>query len=282
MYSTRYKTALTLPPLLWVGIMLLVPYALLLAYSFWSVTPAQTILHTFTFSNYIHLLTTHVYVTVLLRSLRIAATVAICCLLLGYPTAYCIIHYGGRYKGILYQAVIIPLWVSYLVRAYAWKTILGNTGILNSFLLRIHAIHQPLGFLLYSQFAVALTLTHIYLPFVILPIAASLEQIPHRLIEASRDLGAGPTYTFLHIILPLSMPGVISGATFAFLISFGDFLSPLLVGGPSGVMIANIVANLFGADYNWPLGASLGVLILITVLALLSLTDIAERRWRTQ
>jgi spermidine/putrescine transport system permease protein len=269
------------PPFLWIALFLFTPYCLLFCYSFWSLNSFQVIQHHFTLANYLHLLTTPLYLTVILRSLRIAFSVVVFSLLLGYPLAYFLAFHAGRHRQLLYQAVIIPLWVSYLVRAYAWKVIFGNEGVLNTLLLWLHATRHPLGFLLYSPFAVIVTLTHIYIPFVVLPVVASLEKIPRELLESSSDLGARPWQTFVHIVLPLSLPGVISGATFAFLLSFGDFLAPLLLGGPSSVMIANIVANLFGADYNWPLGAAVAVVILIIVVALLSTTQRLERRWRT-
>jgi spermidine/putrescine transport system permease protein len=158
--------------------------------------------------------------------------------------------------------------------------IFGNEGVMNTLLLWCHATRHPLGFLLYSPFAVIVTLTHIYVPFVVLPVVASLEKIPRELLESSSDLGATTWQTFTRVILPLSLPGVLSGVTFAFLLSFGDFLAPLLLGGPSSVMIANIVANLFGADYNWPLGAAVAVLILVMVLVILTVTQRLERRWR--
>ena len=202
-------------------------------------------------------------------------------LLLGYPLALFLVFHAGKHKQLLYQAVIIPLWVSYLVRAYAWKVIFGHEGVLNTLLLWTHVTNHSFGFLLYSPLAVMVTLTHIYTPFVVLPVVAALEKIPHELLEASSDLGGRPLQTFTKVILPLSLPGVVSGATFAFLLSFGDFLSPLLVGSPSSIMIANIVANLFGADYNWPLGAAVAVVILVIVLTLLYFTDFLERRWRT-
>lgn len=271
----------TLPPFLWIALFLFTPYCLLFCYSFWSLGEFQQILHHATLANYIHLLTTPLYLTVILRSLRIALSVVVLSLLIGYPLAYFLVFYSGRYRHLLYQAVVIPLWVSYLVRAYAWKVIFGNEGVLNTLLLWLHAAKHPLGFLLYSPFAVIVTLTHIYVPFVVLPVVASLEKIPRELLESSSDLGARPWQTFLRVILPLSLPGVISGATLAFLLSFGDFLAPLLLGGPSSVMIANIVANLFGADYNWPLGAAVAVVILLIVVSILSITQRLERRWRT-
>jgi len=164
------------------------------------------------------------------------------------------------------------------VRAYAWKTILGNDGVLNTLLSFLGLTHQPLGFLLYSPFAVALTLTHIYTPFAFLPIYASMEHIPRSLIEASRDLGASRLRTFWRVAFPLALPGILAGASFAFVLSLGDFLSPLLVGGASGVMISNIVVSLFGAAYDWPLGAAISFCMLLLVVGALVATERAEKR----
>jgi spermidine/putrescine transport system permease protein len=205
--------------------------------------------------------------------------VTLCSVLLGYPLAYYLSFHAGRRKELLYQLVIIPLWVSYLVRGYAWKTILGSDGVLNGFLQYLHITREPVSFFLYSPFAVILMLTHIYTPFVFLPIYASLEHIPRSLIEASQDLGANRRDTFLRVILPLSIPGLLAGATFAFVLSLGDFLAPLLVGGPSATMIATIVQSLFGAAYDWPLGAALSVCILLITISLLFAGERLERRW---
>src|SRR5713101_4130545 len=168
MYSRAYKAVISAPPLLWVCLFLLLPYALMFAHSFWLVRDGS------------------------------------------------------------------------LVRGYAWKTILGSDGVLNGFLQYLHITHEPVSFFLYSPFAVVLMLTHIYTPFVFLPIYAALEHIPRPLLEASQDLGADRRTTFLRVILPLSIPGLLAGATFAFVLSLGDFLAPLLVGAPSATMIANI------------------------------------------
>jgi spermidine/putrescine transport system permease protein len=278
-FSRAYKTAITLPPLLWVAVFLLVPYALLLCYSFWTVSPAQTIIHHWNLGNYRELLRVHVYFETLLRSMWIAARVMLFALLLGYPLAYYLSFHAGARKDLLYQLVIIPLWVSYLVRAYAWKTILGSDGVLNTLLQYVHLTRHPVEFLLYSPFAVVLTLTHIYTPFAFLPIYASLEHIPRNLVEASHDLGASPLQTFWRVILPLSIPGVLAGATFAFVLSLGDFLAPLLLGGPSGIMISNIVVSLFGAAYNWPLGAAISLCMLLLVVGLLFLSEQLEKKW---
>ena len=278
MYSRAYKAIVAVPPLLWVGLFLLLPYALMFAHSFWAVHNGQLVQH-WNLENYSTLFSKPVYSGVFLRTLRIAASVTFCSLLLGYPLAYYLSFHSGARKELLYQFVIVPLWVSYLVRGYAWKTILGSEGVLNGFLQYFHFTHEPVSFLLYSPFAVVLMLTHIYTPFVFLPIYASLEHIPRPLVEASEDLGASPTSTFFRVILPLSMPGLLAGATFAFVLSLGDFLAPLLVGGSSGTMIANIVETLFGATYDWPLGAAISVSILLITLSLLFLTEGLEKRW---
>jgi spermidine/putrescine transport system permease protein len=278
MYSRTYKTLVSAPPLLWVALFLLLPYALMFAHSFWLVRDG-VLVHEWNLENYSKLFTNTVYLGVLLRTIRIAGSVMFCSLLLGYPLAYYLSFHARARKELLYQLVIVPLWVSYLVRGYAWKTILGSDGVLNGLLQYLHITHQPLSFLLYSPFAVILTLTHIYTPFVFLPIYASLEHIPRSLVEASHDLGAGPVSTFFRVILPLSMPGLLAGATFAFVLSLGDFLAPLLVGGSSSTMIANIVQSLFGAAYDWPLGSAISVCILLLIVALLFFTERLEKRW---
>jgi len=279
MFSRAYRAAITLPPLLWVAVFLLIPYALLFCYSFWSVSPLQTIVHTWTLDNYRQLFRVDVYLQTLFRSMWIAARVMIFSLLLGYPLAYYLSFHAGKRKDLFYQLVIIPLWVSYLVRAYAWKTILGTDGVLNTLLQFLHITRHPVDSLLYSPFAVVLTLTHIYTPFVVLPIYAAMEHIPRNLVEASHDLGASPLQTFWRVIFPLSAPGMIAGATFAFVLSLGDFLAPQLLGGPSGIMISNIVVSLFGAAYNWPLGAAISFCILVLVVSLLALAERLEKKW---
>jgi spermidine/putrescine transport system permease protein len=279
MFSRAYRIAITVPPLAWVTIFLLVPYLLMFCFSFWSVSSAQAIVHAWTLENYKQLFTKDVYWQTLLRSMWIAARVMAFSLVLGYPLAYFLSFYAGKWKDLLYQMVIIPLWVSYLVRAYAWKTILGSDGVLNILLQYVHLTRHPVEFLLYSPFAVVLTLTHIYTPFAFLPIYAALEHIPRDLVEASNDLGASPGQTFWRVIFPLSIPGVVAGATFGFVLSLGDFLAPLLLGGPSGIMISNIVVTLFGAAYNWPLGAAISLCMLVLVVSLLFLSERIEKKW---
>jgi spermidine/putrescine transport system permease protein len=278
MYSRTYKSIISLPPLLWVGLFLLLPYALMFAHSFWLVRDGFLV-HEWNLQNYAKLFHNPVYLEVLFRTMRIAASVTLLSLLLGYPLAYFMSFEAGARRELFYQLVIVPLWVSYLVRGYAWKTILGSDGVLNGFLQYFHVTKEPVGFFLYSPFAVVLMLTHIYTPFVFLPLYASLEHIPRNLIEASHDLGASPRATFFRVILPLSLPGLLAGATFAFVLTLGDFLGPLLVGGPSSIMIANIVQSLFGTAYDWPLGSAISVSILLLTISLLFVTERLEKRW---
>lgn len=277
MYSRRYKAAVAIPPVLWVAGFLLLPYALLFAHSFWRVS-AGIIVHQWNLDNYRELWRNPVYLTVLLRSMKIAGAVTVFAVVLAYPLAYFLSFKAVVRKHLLYQLVIIPLWVSYLVRAYAWKTILGSDGVLNTLLQYFHLTRHPVEALLYSPLAVVVTLTHIYTPFAFLPIYASLEHVPRPLLEASEDLGATPAGTLRKVILPLSLPGVLAGATFAFVLSLGDFLAPLLLGGPSGIMISNVVVSLFGAAYNWPLGAAISLSMLLLVVCLISLVQWAERK----
>ena len=278
MYSRAYKTLVSIPPLVWVGVFLLLPYALMFAHSLWTVREG-VIVHQWNWGNYRTLFSNPLYAEVLFRTMRIAGSVTLCSLLLGYPLAYYLAFHASARKELLYQLVIVPLWVSYLVRGYAWKTILGSDGVLNGFLQYLRFTHEPVGFFLYSPFAVVLMLTHMYTPFVFLPIYAALEHIPRPLMEASQDLGAGSLQTFWRVILPLSMPGLLAGATFAFVLSLGDFLAPLLVGGPSGTMISNVVQSLFGAAFDWPLGAAISVGILVITITLLFLSELLEKRW---
>jgi spermidine/putrescine transport system permease protein len=265
-----------LVPVGFVTLLLFIPYLLLLVHSFWRLQ-GGTIVHEFTLENYRRLFGTPLYPHTILFSAGIALRVTLLSLLLAYPLAYLLAFKVKRHRNLMYMAVIIPLWVSYLVRAYAWKIILGQEGILNGLLHAAGFIDQPLTFLLYSRWAVILALTHIYTPFTLMPIFAVLEAIPPALKEASQDLYASRWQTFRRVILPLSLPGVVAGSTFAFVLSMGDFLAPQLLGGnDSALMVSNLVWSLFGVAYNWPLGAAVSVVVLLLTLFLLWLANRVE------
>ena len=268
-------------PLLWMIAFLFIPYAVMFAYSFYS-RQFPAIIPDFQIGNYITLVTDPQYYQVLLRTLKIAILVSLAALVIAYPLTYYLVFRikSVRLRTVLYIAVIVPLWVSYLLRAYTWKTILGSEGVLNSFLIWIGIIDEPASIFLYSQFAMVIVLTYIYIPFLVMPVYTSLEKIPRNLIEASKDLGVGHWRTFLRITLPLSVPGVLAGMTFTFCLTMGDFIAPFLVGGPDGLMIANVVQVQFGTAFNWPLGSALSMVMLVIVLTIITASDRFERTGR--
>lgn len=257
-------------PLAWTLAFLVAPYAVMLAISFWT-RRFPVFVPDFQFGNYVQLFTDPQYVTVLLRTLKIAAATTVASVLVAYPLAYFIV-FTIRHdclRRAIYFLVVVPLWVSYLLRAYTWKIILGTDGALNSLLLWTGVIDAPIEAFLYNQVSMVVTLTYIFIPFMVMPLFAALERIPRSLIEASEDLGVGPFETFLRVILPLSVPGVVAGATMTFCLSFGDFVAPVLVGGPTGTMVATVLQSQFGAALNWPLGSALAVVILAIVIVVL-------------
>jgi spermidine/putrescine transport system permease protein len=272
-----------IPTIIWLFLFLVLPYLNLFAYSFWQAGPINVIKE-FSTANYTKFFTAtagaNAPYSILIDTILLASTVTVFTVLLSFPLAYYINFRVTKYKHLIYMLVIIPLWISYIVRAYSWKIILGTNGILNSSLLYLNIIDKPLEFFLYSKVSVIIGMVHIYTPFVLMPIYTVLEQIPRNLVEASKDLGGNRFQTFLKIIFPLSLPGVIAGATFAFVLSMGDFLAPSLLGGPdSNTMIANLVQLQFGTSNNWPYGSAIGVIIFIFVLLVLDLTGRAEKKY---
>ncbi len=275
----RIRKALVLsPPLIWVVLFMFVPYTILFVFSFW-VQQYPTFAPAFQMGNYVELFRDPQYLQTLGRTIKIAALVSVFSLLLAYPYAYFLV-FKVRRPGIrlaLYMAVVAPLWVSYLLRAYTWKTILGTTGILNSFLISTGILTEPSPVFLYNQVAMVLTLTYVFIPFMVMPIYAALEKIPPSLLEASADLGMGRTASFVRITFPLSLTGVVAGFTMTFCLAFGDFIAAYLVGGPDGMMISNVIATQFGASLNWPLGSALALVMLMIVLTIISASDRFER-----
>ena len=277
--SARFwRAAVLSPPLIWTFIFMFVPYAILFVYSFWE-QAYPTFQPAFQFGNYNQILNYPQYFNVLARTLNIALFVSLGATLIAFPYAYFLVFKvkSQKYRQILYMAVVAPLWVSYLLRAYTWKTILGTTGILNSFLLSIGILSEPSSVFLYNQTAMILTLTYVFIPFMVMPIYSVLEKIPKSLKEASYDLGFGRTKTFFSVTLPLSVPGIVAGFTMTFCLTFGDFIAPFLVGGPDGLMIANVIASQFGAALNWPLGAALALVMIVIVLTIVTIADFFER-----
>ncbi len=265
-------------PLGWALIFLIIPYAVMIAVGFWT-RQFPLFVPDFQWGNFVQLFNDPQYTTVILRTLKIALLVTLGATLLGYPLAYFLAFTvkSQRWRNLLYMSVIVPLWVSYLLRAYTWKIILGTNGALNSLLLSLGLIDQPLSLFLYNQAAMVITLVYIFIPFMVMPLFTVLDNVPKAFIEASEDLGVGPFMTFLRVIFPLSLGGLIAGATMTFCLSFGDFVAPVLVGGPDGTMVANLLQSQFGAALNWPLGSALATLVLILVLVVLTVSSRFDR-----
>jgi len=267
------------PPLLWFAVFMVIPYCLLFYYSLGS-TDYMTFKPGFSLANLARVFQTEPYLSVLLKSARIGAMTAIGATILAYPVAFCLAFHtrSARSKFIIYLLVIVPWWAAYLVKAYAWKTILGTSGILNALLLNLHLINEPLTLFLYNPFSVVLTLVYIFTPFSILSIYAQLERIPTSMLEASSNLGATTFETLTKLVIPLSLPGVVAGAIITFALATGDFIAPALVGGPDALMISNVVINLLGVAFDWPMAASIGIVVIGIGTALISVAQYLEHR----
>ena len=250
--------------------LLLAPLILMLTLSFWT-QDYLTLDRTLTLNNYIEAWTHPVYQMLFKRSLFISLSVTVLTILIAFPVAYYISFYGGSKKTLWIFLVTIPFWTSYLLRMFLWKVILGYNGVLNSFLLWLEVITEPLTVILYNANAVILALTHGWAPFAILPIFVSLEKIDRSLLEASRDLGDSALQQFFSVVLPLSMPGVVAAGLIVFIPTIGEYITPKLVGGTDGLMIANMIQVQFSKANNAPLGAALSVssLIIVTAISLI-------------
>ncbi|MCP5085347.1 MAG: ABC transporter permease [Rhodobacteraceae bacterium] len=255
--------ALSAPASLYVGALVSIPLGILVVYSFWTQTYVS-IDKTFTAVNYREALTDPLVRHLLVRSIFIAGMVTIATVALAYPIAY-FIAFRTQKKTLWLLLITIPFWSSYLLRVFSWKLILGFNGVLNSALLSLNLIDQPLTFLLYNELAVVLTLAHAWAPFAILPIYVSLQKIDPSLLEAATDLGLSPAESFFRVTLPMTVPGIVAASLIIFIPTVGDYVTPALVGGSEGKMIANLIQVQFGAANNWPLGATLSLIAMVTV-----------------
>ncbi|MBZ9797357.1 ABC transporter permease [Mesorhizobium sp. ES1-4] len=247
-------------------IFVLVPLAIFLVYSFFSVDQG-TIVHVPTLGNYARFFTDPIFLPVFWNTIVLCVSVAVICILLAYPAAYFLTTLKGRWRYALLMLLLVPLLMSYVIKIYAIRSILGLNGFLNKALVALGILDQPSTLFVFNMNAILLTLSLLLIPFAILPIFLSLERIPQTLLRASDDLGASGLQTFLRITLPLSMPGVASAASFVFVLAIGDFLTPQMVGGISGFTFGRILYSQFGTAYNWPFGAALSVALAIVVIA---------------
>lgn len=269
--------------------MLVAPMVALIVMSFWTQTVLE-IDRTFTLQNYWHLiepadegdeiatwlgipvpLKNPVYLILLFKSILMSLAATIAVIVLAYPMAYFLAFRVKRHKMIWLMAITLPFWTSYLLRVFAWKLMLGFGGVINSGLVKLGLISEPLDFLLYNPVAVVITLAHAWVAFAILPIYVSLEKIDKSLLEAAADLGDRPWQRFLRVTLPLSLPGVISSTLLVFIPTVGDYVTPTLVGGPSGIMVGNSIQTLFYRVNNIPLGSALSLVMMLVVTLIVCL-----------
>ena len=254
----QWKTWLLLAPMLgWLAVFVLVPLAILAVYSFCERDELGQVVFSFSWENYQRVFDP-VYLRILTRSIGLAGLTTVICAVVGYPAAYTMARTRERWRELLLILVMVPFWTNFLIRTYAWITILKREGLLNGLLLYAHLITTPLDWL-YTPTAVVIGLVYAYLPFMMLPIYSSVEKLDTSLVEAAQDLGAGPLRTFWTVILPLTWPGVAAGILLVFVPAIGMFAITDLMGGARVPLIGNVIQNQFSQARDWPFGAALGM-----------------------
>ena len=270
---------LLMPPALYAVLLLAVPLVAIILFSFWT-QDFMTLDRTFTLDNYREIAEKPIYGLLLQRSLMVSGIVTLVTVVLAYPVAYFVsFHAAPNRKSIWLFLITIPFWTSYLIRVFLWKVILGYNGVVNSGLLGLGIIDEPLTFILYNVNAVIITLAHAFAPFAILPIFVALEKIDRSLLEASQDLGESKFVTFFRVTLPLSMPGLVAAVLIVFIPTIGDYVTPELMGGAGGKLIANMIQTQFLALNNAPLGAAIAIVAMLAVTAISLAFIFLNRRW---
>lgn len=261
------------------AVLILMPLGSFLRYGFYRVENSQLVPE-LNLDNYREFFGNPIYLNVFLKTLLLCGEVTAIGLVIGYPVAYFIWRQSARLRYLLLLLSVLPLFMSYIIKLYTMRTILGLNGLLNDLLVWSGILDHPSLVFLYNQRAILITMAVIFLPFAILPIFLSLERIPRTLIHASSDLGGAPGQTFRHVVLPLSLPGTIAGALFTFVLALGDFVTPQMVGGPTGFTFGRIIWSQFGMAYNWPFGAAQGTILLIVALGVIFLANLIAKKQR--
>jgi spermidine/putrescine transport system permease protein len=264
------------PAFLWALALIVLPNVMLFVNSLWK-NDFGTVTKTFTGENYQALVDSEVYRTLFWRTLVTALSASLIATVIAYIAAVIVVRYFGKLKIVVAVLVLVPLLISYLMRIFAWKIILGENGIL------VGAFGDAVPKnILYSQISVILTLTYVAIPYVFLSVFVSLERIPPHITEAAGDCGASPWTTFWTVLWPLSRGGAAVGFAIAFVLTFGDYVTPAMVGGLSGTMLGSIVLQQFGIANNWPQGSAIGIVVILSgllVLAVISLFTRTEARY---
>lgn len=255
------------PAAIFVVVSLIAPLAIMFRYSLNDFTPADFMIEAFTLKNYISLVYDNYYRGILWQTVRVAFTVTLICLVVGFPLAYVLSRTRSRFKNLLLIAIVLPLFVGTAVRSAGWMVALGNGGLLNWVLLSLGIIQAPLT-VMYTPVAVIMGITSVNLPFVVLSLQSVIEGIDRSVEEAAFNLGASPSRMMAHVLLPLAMPGILTGGVFCFILGMNAYATPLLLGGPTFQMMAQAVYSQFILENNWPLGAALAFLLLSTTIVL--------------
>ena len=277
-------------PYLWLTLFFLVPFLIVLKISFADQLIAQPpysslvewtekgyLTLKFNVGNYLFLASDALYWKAYLRSVQIAFFSALICLVIGYPMAYAIARAEPRWRSVLLMLVVLPFWTSFLLRVYAWIGLLNNNGVINNLLLALGIIDQPIV-MMRTNFAVYVGIVYSYLPFMILPLYATLEKMDLTLLEAAEDLGCRPLKAFLTITLPLSLPGIIAGFSLVFIPALGEFVIPDLLGGPETLMIGKVLWDEFFSNRAWPIASAVAIAMLSLVLVIMMFQHWLEKR----
>jgi spermidine/putrescine transport system permease protein len=263
--SRLASAVLVLPGVVWLLILFLVPLLIMVVISFGtSDATGQVVLDQPTLDNYARTLDVS-FVPTFLNSVRYSLIVTVLSLVIGYPVAYWISRYGGAHKALLIVIVMLPFWTSYIIRTYAWMIMLRDNGVVNSILQALGITSEPI-ILLNTDFSVILGMTYGFLPFAILPLFVSIDRLDASLVAAARDLYASGRSAFLHVTLPLTMPGIIAAAILTFIPAMGDFVTPDLLGGAETTTIAKVIQGVFLQGRDWPYGAALGLVLMLVTL----------------
>lgn len=267
---------LLLPAVAWYVFFFLGPLLQMVLISFAQRGPYGGVLPGFYLDSYQEL-ANPLYINIFIVTLRMALIGTVACLVVGYPLAYFLATRAGRFKTMLFLLIIVPFWTSFLIRTYAWETILDTQGALSNFLQAIGLLHQPLQ-ILYTQPAIFIGIVYNYLPLMIFPLYVALERMDRRLVEASKDLGAGRFRTFRHVTLPLTLPGVMTGCLLVFIPLTGEYLIPTILGGSKSIFMGSLIADQFLEVRDWPFGSALGVVVIILLLVMVNIYLLIFRR----
>jgi putrescine transport system permease protein len=272
--DTLWRHITVLVPYLWLLVFFLLPFGIILKISLaepilaqppFSPTIDETGALSVTADNFAFLFRDKLYALTYLKSVIMAASATICCLMLGFPIAYGIARSEPRTRSLLLLLIVLPFWISFLLRVYAWMGLLGNYGVINNFLMWLGITEQPIQ-ILYTDFAIFLGLTYSYLPFMILPLYATLERMDLDLVDAAMDLGASRTTAFWDITWPLARAGVIAGCMLVFIPAMGEYVIPYLLGGPDALLIGRVLFDEFYVNRDWPLASAVAIMLLVLLV----------------